>query len=193
MINRIASHSFTTHLPLAGHVLVSTERCDQSLRGSVCLVLHHGAKGSMGMVLNRAMDNDVEELWKHLNPPLNQPVRPIQFGGPISGPIIALHSHEHLAEAWAGTGVYVAAHLDKLQQLVALDAGQIRIVVGQLHWNAGELEKELVSGQWLALPATPELVFAPNEEMWRRGMREAGNRLVALLSGADVASHASLN
>ena len=192
MSNRIATQ--TTRLPLAGQLLVSTDRCaDSVLRGSVCLILHHGEEGSMGLVLNRAIDFDVDNLWKYLKAPDDKDVRPIRFGGPMSGPILALHNQEQLAEVAAASGVYVAAHVDKLQKLVASHAGEVRIVVGQVLWKVGQLERELDQGIWLALPATPELVFAPEEEMWRRGMREVGNRYLSLITGAVQPLHPWLN
>lgn len=148
----------------------------------------------MGLVLNRAIDFDVDNLWKYLKrAPDDKESRPIRFGGPMSGPILALHNQEQLAEVAAASGVYVAAHVDKLQKLVASHAGEVRIVVGQVLWKVGQLEQELAAGIWLALPATPELVFAPEEEMWRRGMREVGNRYISLITGAVQPHHVSLN
>lgn len=192
MGNRLPPES--TRLPLAGQLLVSTDRCaDNVLRGSVCLVLHHGDEGSMGLVLNRAIDFDVDNLWKYLQAPDDKGARPIRFGGPMSGPILALHNQEQLAEVAAAAGVYVAAHVDKLQKLVASHRGEVRIVVGQVLWKVGQLEHELEDGVWLAVPATPELVFAPEEDMWRRGMREVGNRYISLITGAPQPPHAALN
>ena len=191
MVNRLATT--TTRLPLAGQLLVSTDMCaDSVLSGSVCLVLHHGEEGSMGLVLNRAIDFDVDNLWKYLKAP-DKDVRPIRFGGPMSGPILALHNQEQLAEVAAASGVYVAAHVDKLQKLVASHSGEVRIVVGQVLWKVGQLEREVDDGIWLAVPATPELVFAPEEEMWRRGMREVGNRYLSLITHAVQPHHPSLN
>ena len=200
MENRISSVSAQIHgnegprLPLTGQLLVSVNRPDDSpLAGAVCLVLHHATEGSMGLILNRELDRDVESLWKVLKAPARSTAGPIRFGGPCSGPIIALHSHEQFAEGLAGQGVYLAAHLDKLQKLVATERGQVRIVVGQIQWNAGELESEVLKGQWLPMPATPELVFAPEDEMWGRGMRQAGNRFISIVSGAVPVNNPQLN
>lgn len=192
MANRIVTER--PRLPLVGHLLVSTSRCEDSvLRGSVCLVLHHGEEGSMGLVLNRPIDFDVDNLWKYLKAPDDKEVRPIRFGGPMSGPILALHNQEQWAEVAPASGVYIAAHVDKLQQLVASHQGEVRIVVGQVLWKVGQLEHELENGIWLPVPATPELVFAPEEDMWRRGMFEVGNRYVAMLVGAEQPPHVSFN
>jgi putative transcriptional regulator len=174
----------SSHLSLAGHILLATESChDSYLRGSVCLVLQHGAEGSLGVVLNRTMDLDAAPFWKVLNVASDK-AGVIRFGGPVSGPILAIHTQESLAEVCPATGVYLAAHLDKLQQLVSCQSGEVRFVVGQMVWESGQLEQQLIGGMWYPLPATPELVFAPEEDMWHRGMREVGNRYVAMISGA---------
>ncbi len=118
MSNRIPHQP--NHLSLGGQLLVATARCDDSmLQGTVCLVLHHGEEGSMGLVLNKSIDFEVGGLWKFLKAPEQKPHRVVRFGGPMSGPILALHNQEQWAEVCAASGVYIAAHVDKLQKLVA--------------------------------------------------------------------------
>jgi putative transcriptional regulator len=170
----------STQISLAGHLLVATSKCqDDFFGGSVCLIVHHGSEQSIGLVLNRAIDFDLGVLWEDLEegetPPRSKPIR---FAGPVSGPILALHDQEQLAEVSAADGVYIAARLDRLQELVTHKGGEVRIMVGQAVWKPGQLEAELVQGLWLPVPATPEIVFAPEDDMWRRGMREVGNRYV---------------
>ncbi len=192
MSNRIPHQP--NHLSLGGQLLVATARCDDSmLQGTVCLVLHHGEEGSMGLVLNKSIDFEVGGLWKFLKAPEQKPHRVVRFGGPMSGPILALHNQEQWAEVCAASGVYIAAHVDKLQKLVAAQQGEVRIIVGQVLWKVGQLEQEIESGVWLPVPATPELVFAPEEEMWRRGMCEVGNRYISMITGAVAPPHPSLN
>ena len=147
----------------------------------------------MGLVLNKSLDAEVGGLWKFLNasPDANHPS--VRFGGPVSGPILALHNQAQCAEASAAAGVYVAAHLDKLQQLVSADEGEVRIVVGQAVWKSGQLEQEIAEGAWLPIPATPKIVFANVDEMWRQSMREVGNRYVAALAGAQAPSDVRWN
>ncbi len=100
------------------------------------------------------------------------------------GPILALHNQEECAEVAAASGVYIAAHLDKLQQLVTAENSEVRIVVGQVLWKGGQLEHELLEGMWLPLPATPKLVFASADEMWQQSMREVGNHYLSMITGA---------
>ncbi len=189
MSNRIGTltQSPLAQLPLAGHLLVATNRnAGTGFTESVCLVLHHGSEGSMGLMLNRALDFDIENLWKVLNASKSQASQTVRFGGPMSGPILALHNQEQLAEVSPATGVYIAAHLDKLQKLIASQQGEVRLVIGQVIWKGGQLEHELAEGMWLPVPATPALVFAPEEDMWRQGMIQAGNCFIAGMTDAVV-------
>ncbi|MCC6509750.1 MAG: YqgE/AlgH family protein [Pirellulaceae bacterium] len=192
MSNRIPSSD--AQLVLRGQLLVATNRCaDHILQGSVCLILHHDGEGSMGLVLNRSIETEVGGLWKFLKASKEQESRPIRFGGPISGPILALHNQQECAEMAAASGVYLAAHVDKLQKLVSSSSGEVRIVVGQVLWKEGQLEQEIVDRKWLPVPATPDLVFAPEEEMWRKSMLVVGNRFVKTLVGAVQPAHVGLN
>lgn len=116
MTNRIPAEN---HLALNGQLLVATNRREDGMfAGSVCLILQHDKSGSVGLVLNKSLDIEIEPLWKFLNAAEGGHHPSVCFGGPVSGPILALHNQKECAEASAASGVYIAAHLDKLQQLV---------------------------------------------------------------------------
>lgn len=192
MTNRIPTTA--GQLALTGQLLVATNRCaDGMFAGSVCLILQHDQTGSVGLVLNKSLDMPGDQLWKFLNAPEHAQHHSVCFGGPISGPILALHNHEECAEVAAASGVYIAAHLDKLQQLVSTDDGEVRIVVGQVLWKGGQLEHELSEGMWLPLPATPKLVFASADEMWLQSMREVGNNYLTMITGAKPTANVQWN
>ncbi len=147
----------------------------------------------MGLVLNKSLEMDVGSLWQYLEATDNAQHRSVSFGGPASGPILALHNHAECAEVAAASGIYVAAHLDKLKQLVSAAEGEVRIIVGQVHWKVGQLEHEMAQGMWLPIPATPKIVFANPQEMWRQSMREVGNRYMSILTGATAPADVRFN
>lgn len=154
---------------------------------SVCLLVHHGKEGSVGIFLNRSLADSPADLWDHLAGDSNGAAsrRILHFGGPMSGPVIALHNRPDLAEFTPVDGVYVAAQLENLQQLMQADsAAEVRIMVGQAAWQPGELDSELRQGKWLPLPISPQLVFSNEDEMWARAMRQIGNHFVAAITGA---------
>jgi putative transcriptional regulator len=152
---------------------------------TVCLLVHHCQQGSVGIVLNRSFVHPADDLWKHLSGKNSPTSRPLHFGGPMSGPVIALHNRQELAEVTPADGVYIAAQLAHLQQLVELaDESEVRFIVGQASWEPGQLETELREGKWYPIPVTPKLVFASDDEMWVRAMRDIGNRYVVAICGA---------
>ena len=70
----------------------------------------------------------------------SSPWRMIHFGGPQSGPVVAIHQESEFAEAETGTGIYVAAQKHHLENLVRRDQVRYRLIVGHLGWkseNAG--------------------------------------------------------
>ena len=154
---------------------------------SVCLLVHHGKEGSVGLFLNRSLPESPAELWKHLagDQAIDPKTRTLHFGGPMSGPVIALHNRAELAEHTTVDGVYVAAQLENLQRLLMPESeAEVRIIIGQAAWKPGELDVELREGKWLPLPISPQLVFSNEDEMWGRAMRQIGNHFVASITGA---------
>lgn len=171
---------------LSGCVLVAAPRLTDALFGrSVCLMLEHSDEGSVGLVLNRAFSSDVRGLWDQLTegqesaePPLH-----LNFGGPVSGPVLAIHDHEPLAEAGNGAGVYVAAQVQNLKKLTTLSPEHYRLFVGHAAWKSGQLEHEIAEGYWYPLPASSDLVFSHESDMWPHGIRLVGEAVIESIVG----------
>lgn len=152
---------------------------------------------SIGVLLNRSLVADVRELWSQVLGSEAQPMpgnpgssgnsgcsgSPVLYGGPLAGPVIALHNKPELAEAEAAPGVYVAAQVATLRKLGASQGVDCRWMVGHTAWPHGELEKQIEAGWWYPIPATPDLVFSAMDEIWYRGVRRAGDLSLALLTG----------
>ncbi|XZE54953.1 YqgE/AlgH family protein [Planctomycetaceae bacterium SH139] len=186
-----------------GKLLVASPSVADPLFGrGVCLVMHHDEDGAIGVLLNRPMQGGPEALWKLLAPPQEQasegqgprwpqPSEPenrrsIHFGGPVSGPVMALHSDRELAEAETGVGVYVAAQKEHLQQLVKPGlSGPMRLIVGHAAWQSGQLEAEIKAGFWYLLPATADRVFEADDSMWAHLVRTGLGHSLAAWVGID--------
>lgn len=175
---------------LAGHLLVASPGWQHELFSrAVCLVVHHSAQGAIGVVLNRHLTLPTSELLQKLAG--DKPVRhsaAIHFGGPQAGPVVAVHDRADLAEFTSAEGVYLAAQIQNLRQLVVSSDSdtQVKIMIGQADWGSGELESQFSEGKWLPLPVSPKLVFADDSEMWHRAMHGVGDMLVASLVDAHV-------
>lgn len=184
MVNRIQA---VPRASLQGLLLVAAPHWQHEFFGqSVCLVVHHSSDRAIGVFLNHSLGKTPQALWHHLAG--EQPVsRSINFGGPHSGPVVALHDRRELAEFTSAEGVYLAAQIDHLRQLVTSpkDESAVKIIVGQADWQAGQLDAQFANGQWLPLPVSPSIVFADESEMWGRAMRQIGNHFVASIAGCS--------
>jgi putative transcriptional regulator len=175
-------------LSFQGHLLVAAPSWrDDLFERVVCLVVQHGPQGAVGILLNRSLGAEASGLWQHLaagNKLENK--LPLHFGGPQSGPVVAVHNRRELAEFTSAEGVYFAAQIHHLQQLVASSPvnSAVKIIVGQADWKAGQLETEFMDGKWLPLPVSSKLVFADETTMWSQAMREIGNHLVKSMTGS---------
>ena len=103
----------------------------------------------------------------------------IHFGGPLSGPVVAVHDNRELAEAVAGKGVYVAAKRDSLENIVKEKSGSYRLIVGHLGWSHEQLRGERDAGFWHVLDATDEEVFSTDQEIWPSVIRRATSSSVS--------------
>ena len=108
----------------------------------------------------------------------------IHFGGPLSGPVLAIHGNMALAEAQTGAGIYVAAQKEHLEQLVREKPGNYRLIIGHAAWASGQLDEEIEAGVWHVLPATAEMVFGADADLWPLLIRRATGSTLARLVGA---------
>ncbi len=103
------------------------------------------------------------------------PSRSLHFGGPLSGPIVALHQIRDYAEAETGDGIYVAAQKQHLVDLIRDENEPFRLIVGHLGWNTEDLNAEITDGNWHVLPANVDDVFSSASDMWSCVIRRATN------------------
>jgi putative transcriptional regulator len=122
------------------------------------------------------------------------PSREVHFGGPLSSPLVAIHQESQLAEAAAGTGIYVAIQKQNLESLLKQDNVPYRLIVGHLGWKSDQLEQEIDAGIWHVIPATVESVFGRTDDMWHSLIgRATSNSLARWIGIPDHPSAHQLN
>ena len=106
----------------------------------------------------------------------------IHVGGPVAGPIMALHADRSLAEAEQEIvpGVYFVIEREQLEKLVRQRQHPFRIFVGHSGWGGGQLENELEQGAWLTMPASLEYVFYDELELWKKVTYHIGQSMLTL-------------
>jgi putative transcriptional regulator len=166
--------------PLTGQLLVATafQGLYGPLTGAVCLMVEHGNQGAVGLVLNHSVASDLSEFWNQLAPEQHHTSKPpdrIYLGGPLNGPMVAVHDAAYLADGSNGLGLFFSVQEEKLRRLAASPPTRCRLVIGCVRWEPGVLEKEVAASKWLLAPAIPEIVFEEEMQMWSRALQLAGN------------------
>ena len=201
-----------------GQLLVASSTVtDPMYANGVCLIVHDDEDRVIGVMLNRPIEPNPEALGtilgvtdseqqqprfsvnatKTAESELDSPFpasRSLHFGGPLSGPIVALHQMPDYAEAETGDGIYVAAQKKHLVDLIRAQSEPCRLIVGHLGWNPAELDCEIAEGNWHIMPASVEDVFSSASDMWSCIIRRATDSSLAKWIGLpDANSIGELN
>ena len=203
---------------LTGNLLVASSLAtDPVYSHGVCLVVHQDESNVIGVILNRPMKPSPEALLEMLKEEPGNRLSEyrqetesddgedraigrdlssglLHFGGPRSGPVVAIHQTSRFAEAETGAGIYVAAQKQHLEELVRDHPAPYRLIVGHLGWELAELAAEFNAGLWHIVPATTDAVFSRASEMWPSLIRRATSSSLAQWIGIhDVVRAGDLN
>jgi putative transcriptional regulator len=164
---------------LKGHFLVASPHLlDPNFARTVVLLIHHSEEGAFGVVLNRPADNTVKELWEQVAETPCESDRRVNVGGPVAGPLMAVHTDKRLAEMEILPGLYFAAQREHLEKLLRRRDQPFRLFVGHSGWGGGQLENELKEGAWLTTAATVDAVFGEDAELWKKVSQRIGLSLL---------------
>ncbi len=152
---------------LAGKLLIASRKLrDPNFRQTVVLLLEHNDDGALGVILNRPTDRTISEVWEAVDfdPCDNEQL--LNQGGPVPGPLIALHTSEELSEKTLLPGLFLSMQKETVDPLVRQTKYPFRLYSGNSGWGGGQLEEELQQGGWLSGPAKRSDVFADAEKLW---------------------------
>ena len=184
-------------MDLAGQILIAMPgMADPRFDRSVILVCAHSPEGSMGLIVNKPMDNlGFSGLLQHLKIPFGPQgcdIR-VHFGGPVArGRGFVLHSAGWRAARtpMAVPGGYeMTATMDVLEAL-AKGSGPDRalLALGYSGWGPGQLEGEIARNDWLTSEAPEGLVFgADDRTKWSAALRGMGIDPLSLSAAAGRA------
>jgi len=172
---------------LAGQLLLaSPSLLDPGFKDAVVLICHHDDEGCMGLMINRPRQLNVVDVLSDLDisladdDMLSQELVPKVFeGGPIDDfRGFVLHDGWHVYESTMQitAELHLTSSRDVLEALGQGDGPEhYMLVLGYAGWQAGQLENELSSNDWLVAPASHHIVFQePPEGRWDFGARCMG-------------------
>ncbi|MEZ4450020.1 MAG: YqgE/AlgH family protein [Nannocystaceae bacterium] len=143
---------------LACHVLCAVPQlADPNFVRSVVLLIEHNDDGAFGLVVNNTLPTAVADVAESLGLEWEgSSSAVIHLGGPVE-PVrgFVLHdqpSWDPLAEE-VMEGIWLTMTLDAVRERKTFGArGHFRFILGYAGWSAGQLEAEMASGSWIAVP-----------------------------------------
>jgi putative transcriptional regulator len=160
---------------LRGRLLVATPAIESGpfLR-SVVFLLDHDEDGALGVIVNRPLDSEVDEVLPDWGSRVNAPMC-LFAGGPVAmDSALALGV---LADAEPPVGWRRMAGRVGLVDLEGPVPGKgelagLRVFAGYAGWSPGQLEAELEEGGWLVVDAHDSDLVSPRpERLWREVLR----------------------
>lgn len=163
--------------PEKGKLLISEPFLDDPyFKRSVVLITEHGEEGTIGFVLNKAIDLKLEDAL----PDFPKYDNKLFLGGPINrNQLYYIHTLGDQIEGsipvmdgvyWGGNYESVKATL-KDKSLI----DRIRFFAGYSGWAPEQLKEELDKKSWVVTEASKEFIMNPdNENLWKEVLKGMG-------------------
>lgn len=146
---------------------------DPNFSNTVLLITEYEETGTVGLVLNRPLDNPAVEILPQLKE-LGLASYNLYLGGPVR-----LRSLRLLVQSDTGLddyyhvvdNIFQISDLRGVQELLEQKAGQLRVrlYAGYAGWYPGQLEQELLRGGWHLYRSDNSLVFTDDPaSLWER-------------------------
>ncbi len=150
---------------------------DPNFLRTVVLLCDHKEEGSFGFVLNKKIEQTLDELLNNFDGfPL-----PVFYGGPVQTDTIHfVHQYPDLIpEALkVSDGIYWGGNFETVTALIknnSLDPKKIKFFIGYSGWSDGQLGDEMKEKSWLTVDATKNLVFNTKDtEVWKSSLIHLG-------------------
>lgn len=175
--------------PLANQLLIALPALnDPNFARSVALVCQHDDDGAMGVVVNRASEYTLGDVFSQMGIESGDELlcgQPVLAGGPVH-PERGFVLHDG-GRAWDSSleiapDLYVTTSRDVLEAIAGGEGPpRVAVALGCAGWGAGQLEHELTENSWLTVPADAELLFAlPLEARWQAAAGRIGVDMLQL-------------
>ena len=170
---------------LKGQLLIATpELLSPLFTQSVILMVDHNEEGAMGLIVNRPTEATASDLaGKILDEDFTWD-KPLHLGGPVSGPLMILHTDPELADREVIPGVFLTMDAEKAEGLLTSKVEPSMLLVNYAGWGPGQLEGEFGWDSWLTLPATTDHVFGMGpENLWETVVKRVNARKLSEFFG----------
>ena len=170
--------------------MASRQLGDPNFAQTVVLVIEHGPEGAMGLVLNRPVQQKLAALLPQLKS-LRRSAETLFWGGPVARrQLLMLLSADQAFEETRPVvaDLYLSGSRALLERILTRRsrASQVRVYTGYAGWGAGQLERELLQGDWIVAPYEGAAVFSPEpSSVWRK-LVDQGALILAAAPAAEA-------
>ena len=163
-----------TGKPGPGMFLVAKRALYDSHFGqSVVYLIEHGQDGTLGLIVNRSSDISLSEAVPDIEDKQAM-AHTMYYGGPVGMPmILMLVRSESATEGMVHVvdDVYISSDRGVLDRVLAAKKidSELRFYIGHSGWAAGQLDFELVRGDWHVVEADTDAIFSDDtDSLWSR-------------------------
>jgi putative transcriptional regulator len=191
------SYEYEKHKTLsAGKVLLAEPFLEDEnfYRTAILLCKHHSIEGSTGLILNKPVTIDPEELLDNFPKGFGGK---LHLGGPVGTDMIQIiHCMGHLISGSHALceGVWWGGDFEQLKKLIRqgkITSKHVQFYIGYSGWDAGQLQQELQEHTWIISEPRYEQVFtAQPDTVWRDMLQRMGG-IYSQLAASPL--HPSLN
>ncbi len=153
---------------------------DPNFFKAVVLVVQHTERGAYGLILNYPTSRPGRLEWRGSDGRFSRRVR-LFWGGPVTGPLMAIHAKGALAEREIMPGIYFSAKRKKVVELLSEATLPCKFFVGYAGWGPRQLDCAVERGIWRVVPATPEQIFSADSGLWERLCRQTSRLRLQLI------------
>ena len=146
-------------------------------RSVVLLTEHNESEGSIGFVINKPLDLDLDDIVIGF-PSLNSRV---YHGGPVQQDnLFFIHRKGDLlpGSQLIANGLYWGGDLEPLKEMIKcklITPNDIRFFLGYSGWGLGQLQAEIDEKSWVVMPNQTLDVFAQKpKDMWKQVLLKLG-------------------
>lgn len=178
-----------------GHLLLAApHQLDPNFVATVILVVEHADRGAFGVIVNCPKDRH-EPVARQPSARRRRRKGPrAGFGGPMAGPLMAVHADECFAEIEVLPGVYFAGREKNVRALMQRRKQFCKVFSGYVGWGPGQLEREVEEGIWRTIPATAARIFSSGDNQWESLLKQSFDSLLQVMCNIKhIPSDASLN
>ena len=172
--------------PAAGILLIAEPFLkDPNFLRTVVILCEHQDHGSFGFVLNKQIEQTLDELIAGLE---GYPL-PVYYGGPVQmNTIHFLHQYPDLIpeSVKVTEDIYWGGNFETVIALIkskSLDNKKIKFFIGYSGWGDGQLDEEMKEKSWLTVQANYGLVFNTRyDEVWKNSLKKLGGEYETLIN-----------